>query len=96
MDMDSGEEEEIEEGEEKAEGEENSSESQSTTKKDKENELDLAELEEQFVTGKESNEDWRLGKHGKFCTNVAVSQDGKSIFTGGGDDLMLCFREEEG
>jgi hypothetical protein len=58
----------------------------------KEDDPDLEELEDQFVKGGESDEDWRLGQHTDFCIAVAVAQDGKSVFSGGGDDLLLCYR----
>lgn len=62
----------------------------------KEEEEDLRQLEEQFVKGGQSDEDWRLGKHDTFCISLAIAHDGKAIFTGGGDDRLLCFHETEG
>ena len=57
-------------------------------------EEELAELESQFVTGGVSDETLKMGKHSKFCTSLAVGKE--MLFTGGGDDQMLCFRENEG
>lgn len=57
---------------------------------------EVDDLEEQFVTGGESQEDWKLGTHEKFCTSVAVAAGGKAVFSGGGDDRLLCFAAKEG
>ena len=56
--------------------------------------MDYAELEEQFITGGESEEQHKLAGHNKFCTSVAVGT--KTLFSGGGDDRLVCYREVEG
>ena len=49
------------------------------------------------MRGQNSDEDWHMGDHTKFATSLGITNDGGIICSGGGDDLMMCFkRNEEG
>ena len=36
-----------------------------------------------------------MGHHSKFCTSVVITSDSQTICSGGGDDVMLCYRQDK-
>ena len=55
--------------------------------------MDFDELEKEFVTGKESNEDYLFGQHqDKFCVSVCSVLKEGLVISGGGDDKLHVYK----
>ena len=55
-------------------------------------EIDLDDLEDQFVTGEESDHHGLFGKHDKFCVSVNGIAKESLLVSGGGDDYLYMYR----
>lgn len=78
-------------------GEEEYYANQEAEKEEEEEEnIDLNELEKEFVTGLESNEDFLFGKHedDKFCVSVCSALKEGIVVSGGGDDKLYVYKWE--